>query len=101
MNLDIELQPQTEQKIRRILDQHSDKETFFQHIIENQINELKNGIINIEIDLKKFEQKYRQSTKDFYQGFTNGKLDDSEDFVTWAGIYEMQLENKRRLAELE
>jgi chromosome segregation and condensation protein ScpB len=101
LNLNFKLQPQTEKKIKRILDQHPDKEIFFQDVIKNQINELKHGINNIEIDLRKFEQKYQQATKDFYRQFTNGELEDKEDFIVWAGIYEMQLENKKKLVELE
>lgn len=101
MNLNVDLKPQTEQKIKRILEQYQDKEIFFQDIIENKINELKNGIINIEIDLKKFEKKYHLSTEDFYRQFISGDLEDEEDYITWSGIYEMQLKNKEKLAELE
>jgi hypothetical protein len=101
LNLDIVLQPETEQKMKRILDQYPDKEVFFQDIIKNQINELKNGIHNIEIDLKEFEQRYHLSSEDFYHKFKNGKLGDQEDFMLWSGIYEMQLQNKKKLVELE
>ncbi len=101
MNFDFKLQPETEQKMKRILDQYPDKEAFFQDIIENQIYELKNGIHNIEIDLKGFVQKYQYSSEDFYRRFQDGDLDDREDFILWSGIYEMQLENKKRLCDLE
>ena len=101
MNLDFTLQPETEQKMKRILDQYPDKEVFFQDIIKNQINELKNGIHNIEIDLKEFEQKYQLSSEDFYDKFKNGKFDDQEDFILWSGIFEMQVRNKKKLVELE
>ncbi len=101
LNLDFVLQPETEQKMKRILDQYPDKEVFFQDIIKNQINELKNGIHNIEIDLREFEQKYRLSSEEFYRQFKNGELDDQEDFMLWSGIYEMQLQNKKKLVELE
>jgi hypothetical protein len=101
LNLDFVLQPETEQKMKRILDQYPDKEVFFQDIIKNQINELKNGIHNIEIDLKEFEQKYQLSSEDFYHQFKNCELDDQEDFMLWSGIYEMQLQNKNKLVELE
>ncbi|MCK4764766.1 MAG: hypothetical protein KAW12_21385 [Candidatus Aminicenantes bacterium] len=96
LNLSVELQPKTEQKIKKILDQHSDKEVFFQESIESQVNELKNGIINIEIDLKEFEHRYQLSSCEFYRQFKEGELGDEEDFITWAGIYEMQLENKKK-----
>ncbi len=101
LNLDFVLQPETEQKMKRILDQYPDKEVFFQDIIKNHINELKNGVHNIEIDLKEFEQRYQLSSEDFYHQFKNGELDDQEDFMLWSGIYEMQLQNKKKLVDLE
>jgi hypothetical protein len=101
VNIDFVLQPETERKIKRVLDQYPDKEAFFQDIIKHRINELKNGIHNIEIDLKEFEEKYRLSSEDFYHRFRDGKLDDQEDFMVWSGIYEMQLQNKKELLELE
>jgi spore coat polysaccharide biosynthesis protein SpsF (cytidylyltransferase family) len=54
-------------------------------------------MFNIQLDLQQFEQKYQQSTESFYQQFMDGKLDDTEDFIVWAGIYEMLLDNKRQL----
>lgn len=101
LNWNFELQPEIEEKMKLILDQYPDKESFFQDIINNQVNELMNGIHNIEIDLKEFEKKYQRSTEDFYRQFKNGELDDRDDFIVWSGIYEMQSENKRKLAELE
>jgi hypothetical protein len=101
LNLDFALQPETEQKMKRILDQYPDKEVFFKDIIKNQISELKNGIHNIEIDLKEFEQRYELSSEDFYNKFKSGKLDDKEDFILWSGIFEMQMQNKKKLVELE
>jgi hypothetical protein len=101
INWNFELQPEIEEKMQLILDQYPDKESFFQDIINNQVNELMNGIHNIEIDLKEFEKKYQRSTEDFFRQFKNGELDDRNDFIVWSGIYEMQLENKRKLAELE
>lgn len=101
LNWNFELQPEIEEKMQLILDQYPDKESFFQDIINNQVNELMNGIHNIEIDLKEFEKKYQRSTENFYRQFKNGELDDRNDFIVWSGIYEMQLENKKKLAELE
>jgi hypothetical protein len=101
LNLDFALQPETEKKIKRILDQYPDKEVFFQDVIKNQINELKNGIHNIEIDLSEFEQKHQLASEEFYRKFSNGELDDREEFMIWSGIYEMRLANQQKLVELE
>ncbi|RKZ35984.1 MAG: hypothetical protein DRQ49_18620 [Gammaproteobacteria bacterium] len=99
--LQLQLQPQTEERLRRILAQYSDLELFAQNIIAYQIAELKKAILNIRLDLHQFEQKYQQSTETFYQQFTTGKLDDSEDFLIWAGIYEMLQDNKRQLEAIK
>ena len=101
LNFDFAVRPEIEQKVKRILDQYPDKELFFQDIINSRVNELKNGIHNIEIDLREFERRYRLSSDDFYRQFKNGEMEDSEDFLLWSGIFEMQLENKKKLVELE
>ncbi len=101
LNLSFKLQPETEQKFTRIMEQYSDKEEFFQDIIRYQVDELKNSIHNIEIDLRELEQKYSLSSEEFYRKFTNGELGDEEEYILWSGIYEMQLENKKKLTELK
>jgi predicted mannosyl-3-phosphoglycerate phosphatase (HAD superfamily) len=101
LNLSFDLQPETEQKFIRIMEQYSDKEEFFQDIIRYQIDELKNSIHNIEIDLKELEQKHCLSSEEFYRKFTNGDLGDEEEYILWSGIYEMQSANKKKLTELE
>ena len=101
LNLNVELQPETEQKLIRIMEHYSDKETFFQEIIRYQVDELKNSIHNIEVDLRELEQKYDLSSEEFYRRFTNGELGDAEEYILWSGIYEMQLENKKKLTELK
>ena len=72
-----------------------------ERIIENDTTQLKRGIVNIQLDLKSFEKKYGLSSKDFYHKFTSGKFGDDEDYMIWAGIYEMLGQNQQRLAELE
>jgi hypothetical protein len=101
LNLSVELPPETEQKFIRIMEQYSDKEEFFQDIIRYQIEELKNSIHNIEIDLTELEKKNCLSSEEFYHKFTNGELGDEEEYILWSGIYEMQLANKKKLTELE
>jgi hypothetical protein len=41
------------------------------------------------------------SSKDFYQKFKASEFGDDEDFIIWAGIYEMLGQNQKRLVELE
>jgi len=96
LKLDFEVLPETELKMKRVLEHYPDKEVFFQDIIKNRVNELKIGIQNIEIDLKEFEQKYQLSSNDFYHRFKNGDLEDIEDFILWSGLLEMQKEDKKQ-----
>lgn len=99
-NLKLHIQPKTEQQLKKILIHIQDEETFAQNIIAYQITELQKGVLNIRLDLKQFEDKYQQSSKEFYQQFEQGKFDDREDFILWAGLYEMLQNSKHRLQEL-
>jgi len=101
LDLSLNLTEDTEKKLRKILDQYPDEEQFAQSIIDYEIGEIKKGIINIQIDLKNFEKKYNLSTENFYKNFESGKLGDQKDYMIWAGIYEMLLQNEKRLMELE
>ena len=93
-----QLQPQTEARLRKILAQH--QEVFAQNIIAYQLAELKRAILNIRLDLQQFEEEYQWSTEEFYQQFESGALEDTDDFMVWAGIHEMLRENARKLEEL-
>jgi hypothetical protein len=61
---------------------------------------LKKAVINIRLDLKEFEKKYNLSSEKFYQKYTHGQSDDSEDAMLWAGLCEMLRDNESRLREL-
>ena len=100
LQLELELQPQTEQKLRTVLAQHPDQETFAQNIIAYQIADLKRAILNIRLDLHQFERKYQQPTEQFYDLFNLNQLDDSGDYMIWAGIYELLCSNEEQLAVL-
>ena len=101
VNIQLQLQPHTEERLRKILAQYHNQEVFAQNIIAYQITELKRAILNIRLDLQQFERKYQLETEEFYQQFQTGSLEDTEDFMIWAGIYEMLKENSRKLEELQ
>lgn len=100
LNLQLQIQPQTEQRLKNILAFTHDQEVFAQNIIAYQIAELKKGILNIRLDLKQFEYQYQLDSEIFYQQFEQGQLEDSEDYLLWAGLYEMLHKNTARLQEL-
>lgn len=100
LNLQLDIQPQTEQRLKKFLEGIHDQEVFAQNFLDYHIAELKKGILNIRLDLKQFEDTYQISTKDFYHQFEEGTRDDREDYMIWAGLYEMLCENEQRLQEL-
>ncbi len=100
LNLQLNIKPQTEQKLKVILTYTQDEEIFAQNIIAYQVAELQKGILNLKLDLKEFEEKYNISSDDFYQNFSQGISGDDEDFIIWSGIYEMLRENETRINDL-
>ncbi len=101
LNLQLDVQPQTAKRLRQILDLHPDQEAFAQSIIAYQIAELKYGILNLRLDLDQYEEKYQSTSEDFYQQFAQGNTDDREDYIVWAGLCEMLLENEERLQAMQ
>ncbi len=100
LNLQLNIRPQTAKRINKILASYDDPESFAQNIIAFQISELKRGILNLQLDLQQFETQYQTPSEDFFQKFSQGELDDSEDFIVWSGLYELLLENEAQLQEL-
>jgi hypothetical protein len=53
--------------------------------------------------LRKFEQRYWISSADFYELYSQGKLDDGqhrEDFSEWAGYYKLKAKREAALEQL-
>lgn len=101
LNLNLDIEPRTEERLKKILDCADDQEIFAQNIIAWQIAELKKSILNIRLDIREFEDRYSMSTEDFYRRFEQGEEEDTEDFIIWSGLYEMLCENELRLKGLE
>ena len=100
LHLELDIQPQTAHRLKKILASLPNEESFAQNVIAYQIAELRKGALNLHIDLKQMEDKNQQSTADFYRQFVQGEADDSEDSLLWAGLYELLMENERQLQEL-
>lgn len=62
--------------------------------VKSEINSIELGIKRASQKMKKFERKYKMSSEEFYNAFSNGELGDDVDFMEWAGEYEL-------LADLE
>ena len=100
-DLHLELQPETAQRLQALLELHPDQERFAQNVIAYQVAELKKAVLDLRLDLKGFEEKHERSTEDFYEQFSQGDTDDCEEYMLWAGLYEMLKENERQLAALQ
>ena len=100
LDLRLDLLPETAHRLKRVLELSPDSETFVQNIIAYQVGELRRGILNLRLDLKEFETKYQRSTADFCRDFRQGETADQEDYIVWAGLYEMLNKNEERLQGL-
>ena len=100
--IQVNLKNDIETKFKRLLKNYNDNyNIMFSDIIDYYIDELKKGKKNIEADLVSYEKKYSLKTKEFYQKFQNGELgDENNDFIQWAGEYEIWLDHNQDLAEL-
>ena len=101
LDLQLKLRESTADRFLKVLNSYTNQENFAQNIIDYQIQELKRGIFNLEFDLKTFEEKYQLDSDEFYRKFSKGKIDDREDYLLWAGQYELLKENKKQLRGLE
>ncbi len=101
LNLQLDVKPNTEVRLRRLLSQMQDTEEFAQNIIAFRISELRRGVLNLRIDLKRFEDQYQMSSETFYNRFEQGQIEDAEDNMLWAGLYEMYRENQQQLQDLQ
>ena len=66
-------------------------------VIDYQIHELKLGLYNIEKIWKKTCNEYQV----ILQKIWTGKIGDEDDYMIWAGIYEMFLRDKQKLENLQ
>lgn len=100
LNLQLDIQADTAQRLQKILSSLQDPEVFAQNFIEYQISELRKGLLNLRLDLKPFEETYQITSQEFYNRFEAGVYDDCEDYIIWAGLYEMFCDGEKRLQEL-
>jgi hypothetical protein len=100
LDIKLSLQPDTEQKLKTILNSGIDNERFAQSIINYQIQELQRGILNLRIELDEFERKYQMSSELFYEQFSHGILNDEADFMVWSGLVELMRHNQSQLQAL-
>lgn len=59
------------------------------HAIQHEIERLALAIRLSKNALLNFEQHYNMASNEFFEKMEQGELDDSADFVEWAGEYEL------------
>ena len=64
------------------------------------LEELIQSIHTLESYMQKLEEKYRLRSEDFYRLVTEGKLDQSADFIEWLGLYEIKLKREHKYHQL-
>ena len=101
LDFQLSVQPETEKRLKKILNAIKDPENFAQSIIDYQIAELHKSNLNLKLELADLEKQYQMTSEEFYQKFSQGILGDAEDFIIWSGLYEMLLQNKANLHELQ
>lgn len=87
-------------KLQNLLHVFGTDELLIDKFYEYHINRLKREITRMQVALAKYETKYNLSSEEFYSKMEDGQLDDSRDFVMWAGIYALLLDHKKQLAQL-
>ena len=78
----------------------TDKNSLFEDFIKIHQDKILHKIAKIDKDLKKFEEKYKMSSILFYDKFDKGEVDDSADFMIWAGIYEIKVKSNNELKKI-
>lgn len=98
--LTIELNKDLAQKIEYLINSYKDNNTLFKHLFQSYKKEIEDGISKMNDNLKTYEEKYNKSSKVFYDQFEKGEVEDSTDFMIWAGVYEMKLKSENKLKNI-
>lgn len=69
--------------------------------IERELKILKAKLGGFEEELRKFELKYKLSSKEFYKKFEGGGLGDDEDYFTWWSAIQAQKSIEARIETLQ
>lgn len=99
-SITINLESNLAKKFQTYVKLFGTEELMFDKFILFHINRLKREILRMQKELDKYEQKYQVTSKKFHKDFEQGKFDDQKDYMLWAGIYELQIDSKNKLAEL-
>ena len=86
-------------KSRRPMKQEN-LQSLVQAALEREREKLLFAIMRTKEELTRFEKRYRSSSVKFFRRYQTGKLDDRNDYIDWAGEYQIYLILKEKLANL-
>ena len=96
----IELKPDIAKKFDQYVQLFGSNNLLFDKFLDYHLKRIKREISRMQFELDKYEAKYKLTTAEFYKKFELGEYGDETDFMLWAGIYELQLDSKNKLAKL-
>lgn len=81
------------------------KKNHINNIVENALQRekrlLQTALKRTKDHLRKFEQQYQMSSDEFFEFYQKGKTDDRDDYVDWAGEYQIYLSIKEKIQGVE
>ena len=72
--------------------EHQATRAILQEALDRQKKMLKTAFLRTRENLNHFESRYHMDSATFFKRYQNGEIDDQNDFVDWAGEYQI-LEN--------
>lgn len=75
--------------------------TTIQKAIERERLLLKLSLDQLREELAGFEERFGEHSSTFFAKYEESLLDDTDDYVDWAGLYRISLKLQRKLSELE
>ena len=87
-------------KMKLLINVFGNNDLFVDRFIDFHINRLKREITKMQIELDKYETKYKIESAEFYKRFEQGEFGDEKDFMLWSGIYELMADSKKKLSKM-
>ena len=72
-------------------------ERTLEKLLRQEAEQCQAQLRQLQADLAEFEQKYQQSSTEFYQQFQAGHTSDEMDYVEWASLIQMVANLEKRL----
>lgn len=81
--------------------EHKAAKSILREALDRQQKMLHAALLRTKENLKRFETSYHTSSAEFYTRYQNGETDDRNDYVDWAGEYQILQDIQNQLDCLE